>query len=97
MSPRNSLRHSSHPKPLRSARLQVELLEERTVPSVNMVEAEPNNTTAAAQSLPRVLGTNVIVAGDVSSPGDRDWFRVDLHAGDVIGRASCRERVYGPV
>ncbi len=69
--------------------LRVELLEDRCLPSSTIVEAEPNDTVAGANALP--LGfdageqTAVTVKGDIATLGDRDWFRVDLNAGDVIG------------
>jgi hypothetical protein len=61
-----------------------------------MVEREPNNTMAAAQALPRVPEIDVIVDGDVSSPGDRDWFRLDLRAGDVLGAALAGQSGLNP-
>jgi hypothetical protein len=79
---------TSRPHP---TRLRLEQLEDRAVPSVNVVEMEPNNTMVAANAVP--LGfdagedTAVIVNGGISTPGDRDWFRVELNPGDVIGAA----------
>src|SRR5262245_25518808 len=75
-----------HPSTSR-VRLTVEALEDRTVPSVNIVETEPNNTPAAADIIDRLPATPVIVSGAVNAVGDRDWFRLDLKAGDVIGAA----------
>src|SRR5262249_2773896 len=69
-------------------RLAVEPLEDRTTPSVNLVESEPNNTPAAADVIDRLPSTQVIVGGAVNTPGDRDWFRLDLRAGDVLGAAA---------
>src|SRR5262245_31426478 len=75
----------------RATRLRVERLEDRTVPSANVFEVEPNNTTTAANAVP--LGfdagedTRVVVNGDIATLGDRDWFLVRLNAGDVIGGA----------
>jgi len=66
----------------------IEALEDRTVPSVNLVESEPNNTPATADVIDRLPSTQVIVSGEVNSLGDRDWFRLDLRAGDVIGAAA---------
>jgi hypothetical protein len=45
------------------ARLAVETLEDRAVPSVNLSEAEPNNTPALANAVPRLLDEQVIVSG----------------------------------
>src|SRR5262245_10479325 len=87
-----SLRTASrYPRPAqlkRSARtrLRVEGLEDRACPSINLPETEPNDSPAAAQPLPRVPDVNVIVNGDIRA-GDRDWFRLSLHAGDVFGVA----------
>src|SRR5262245_58695185 len=72
-------------RPVRT-RLQVEYLEQRFCPSINLVEVEPNDSPAAAQALPRVPDVHVIVNGDISA-GDRDWFRLSLQAGDVVGVA----------
>src|SRR5262245_26056681 len=72
-------------RPVRT-RLQVEYLEPRFCPSINLVEVEPNDSPAAAQALPRVPDVHVIVDGDISA-GDRDWFRLSLQAGDVVGVA----------
>src|SRR5262245_31163218 len=87
-----SLRTASrYPRPAqlkRSARtrLRVEGLEDRACPSINLPETEPNDSPAAAQALPRVPDVHVIVNGDIRA-GDRDWFRLSLHAGDVFGVA----------
>src|SRR5262245_17957884 len=69
------------------ARPAVELLEKRNLLSINLVEREPNNTMPAANALARILDTQFIVSGQIPSPGDRDWFKVSLEAGDVIGSA----------
>jgi len=68
-------------------RLRVEALENRIVPAVNFVESESNNTPATADVIARLPATQVIVSGAVNALGDRDWFRLDLQAGDVIGCA----------
>jgi hypothetical protein len=68
-----------------SVRPGVEILEDRTLPSVNLVEAEPNDSMAFANDIPRVLGTPVNVSGAVGTLGDRDWLAIPLHQGDVIG------------
>jgi hypothetical protein len=70
-------------------RLSVEPLEDRTLLSVTVLETEPNDTMLAANPVP--LGfdageANVIaVKGDVPTFGDRDWYAVQLNAGDVFG------------
>jgi hypothetical protein len=63
----------------------MEQLETRQLLSVNLTEAEPNNTAAGANPLARVLDTHTIVTGRVGSAGDRDWFKLQLKAGDVFG------------
>lgn len=69
----------------RRVRPAVETLEDRTVPSVNLVESEPNNTTATANVVPRLPGEQVIMSGRIETTGDRDWYVLQLRAGDVIG------------
>src|SRR5262245_59335135 len=69
------------------ARPALEVLEDRCLLSVNLVEAEPNNTPASANVIDRLPATQVIMSGEVNSVGDRDWFRLDLRAGDVFGAA----------
>jgi hypothetical protein len=66
-------------------RLGVEALENRIVPAVNFVESEPNNTPATADVIARLPATQVVLSGAVDAAGDRDWFRLDLRAGDVVG------------
>src|SRR5262249_25685006 len=61
--------------------------EDRSVPSVSLLETEPNNTPATADVIDRLPATPVIVSGSVSGLGDRDWFRLDLQAGGVVGAA----------
>src|SRR3954469_18130123 len=73
--------------PLARRRLVVEVLEDRNLLSVNLVEVEPNNTPAAANVIQRVLDSHVLVSGAVNLPGDRDWFGLQLKQGDVFGAA----------
>jgi hypothetical protein len=40
-----------------------------------------------ANEIDRMLDENVIVQGEVSALGDRDWFAIELTRGDVIGVA----------
>src|SRR5262245_9575452 len=68
-------------------RLRADPVEYRTVPSVSLVEPEPNNAAATADVIHRLAHAQVIVSGDVNAVGDRDWFRLDLQAGDVVGAA----------
>src|SRR5436190_11849873 len=63
----------------------MEHLESRQLLSVNLTEAEPNNTMAGATPVARVLDTHTIVSGRVNAAGDRDWFRLQLKQGDVFG------------
>src|SRR5262249_14417668 len=63
---------------------------------INVVEAEPNNTTLAADSIERVLGERVTISGHVDSLGDRDWFRIDLQQGDVFGAALSGQKALDP-
>ncbi len=73
----------------RQTRLFVERLEPRNLLAASIFEVEPNNSMSAANLLP--LGfdaseeTALTVKGDIASLGDRDWFQVQLNAGDVIG------------
>jgi hypothetical protein len=75
----------------RVRRLSMEPLEDRTLLSVTVLETEPNDTRMTADAVP--LGFDVgeadviAVKGDVPSLGDRDWFQVELNAGDVLGAA----------
>ena len=84
MSNATSSRHGHRIRPVRPA---VEVLEDRTLPSVTMLEAEPNDTRADANAIARRVDTPVTVGGEVGSPGDHDWFKVQLQAGDVLGAA----------
>jgi hypothetical protein len=72
-------------------RLQLERLEDRNLLSTTISEAEPNDSIATANSAPLGMDagedTRVIVKGAVGSHGDRDWVRVELSQGDVIGAA----------
>jgi hypothetical protein len=63
----------------------MEPMEARRLLSVTLTEAEPNNSMAAADVIPRELGASVKVNGKLGALGDRDWFKVTLKAGDVIG------------
>ena len=69
--------------------LQLERLEDRSVPSANVVEMEPNNAMAMANLV--MLGfdagetSRFVVHGSIAANTDRDWFEVRLGAGDVIG------------
>ncbi|HEY1378503.1 MAG TPA: hypothetical protein VGF55_17015 [Gemmataceae bacterium] len=57
------------------------------MPSVNLTEAEPNNSPATANAIARMPETQVLVSGSVGGLGDRDWFRLQLQPGDVVGTA----------
>src|SRR5262249_49101842 len=70
-----------------TARRRVERLEDRRLLSSNLVEAQPNDTLAAANAVALVQDTDVIVSGSIPALGDRDWFRVQLNSGDVFGAA----------
>src|SRR5262249_55868024 len=70
-----------------NTRPTLEELEERNLLSVNLVEVEPNNTPPQANALQRLLDEQVIVSGRVNALGDRDWFRIELKQGDVLGAA----------
>jgi hypothetical protein len=69
--------------------LVIEPLEPRSLLSAGIVESEPNDGPSEANPVPRVLGGSAHVTGALGAPGDQDWFRIDLMAGDVIG-ASLR-------
>jgi hypothetical protein len=62
-------------------------LEQRRLLSVAVAEAEPNNARAQANVVPHVLDEHVLVSGRINAPGDHDWFKVQLNAGDIIGGA----------
>src|SRR5262245_49821960 len=79
-------RSARRPAPPRAC-LGVEVLEDRSLPSVTILEAEPNDTRPHANLIPRVLDTPVNVSGMVGTPGDHDWFRIQLQAGDILGAA----------
>jgi hypothetical protein len=66
---------------------KLELLESRRLLSVSIAEAEPNNTSAKANSIPHTLDEHVLVGGKVNAPGDHDWFKIQLNAGDIVGGA----------
>jgi hypothetical protein len=63
----------------------VEPLEARRLLSATVTEAEPNNLQAHANRISRVLDDPVHVSGDINAAGDRDWFEIQLQAGDVVG------------
>ncbi len=69
--------------------LRMEPLEDRTLLSLTITETEPNDTMWTAEAIP--LGFDpgeadvITVKGYATAPGDRDWFRVELNAGDVLG------------
>src|SRR3954452_11861118 len=65
----------------------VEQLEIRRLLSVSISEAEPNNVRAQANTIVRKLDDHVLVSGAVNAPGDRDWFKIQLNQGDVVGGA----------
>jgi large repetitive protein len=63
----------------------VEPLEPRRLMSVTVAESEPNDLRAHANGIARLPGSTVHVGGAVNAPGDRDWFKVQLQAGDIVG------------
>lgn len=65
----------------------LESLESRRLLSVSLAESEANDSHESADPIPRVLDEGVEVSGSVDSPGDRDWFKIDLQPGDVFGAA----------
>jgi len=67
----------------------IEPLEPRRLLSVTIAESEPNTGPAAANPVPRVLDASVHYTGAIDTPGDLDWLKIDLKAGDVFG-ASLR-------
>jgi hypothetical protein len=66
---------------------RLEALEDRAVPSVNLVESEANNTPATANAIGHMLHTEVNISGRIDTLGDRDWFRFEFGKGDVFGAA----------
>ena len=64
--------------------IPVEQLESRRLLSVNLTEAEPNNSTAGANAIARVLDTHMIVSGRVNAAG-----RPRLVQDPTPGRATC--------
>src|SRR5262249_25376897 len=83
----SAARHRARPTRRPVARLRLDVLEDRTVPSVTLTETEPNSTPTAANAIHRMPETQVIVSGRVGGLGDRDWFRLQLQPGDVLGAA----------
>ena len=65
----------------------MEHLESRRLLSVSVGEAEPNNVRAQANSINRALHEHVLVNGSIGATGDRDWFRINLQPGDIVGGA----------
>src|SRR3954468_15537737 len=65
----------------------IEQLETRRLLSVSLSEAEPNNVRTQANTIIRKLDDHVLVSGAVNAPGDRDWFKVQLNPGDIVGGA----------
>ena len=63
----------------------IEPLEVRRLLSVAVAEAEPNNVQAHANGIARLVDDPVHVSGDINAAGDRDWFEIQLQAGDVVG------------
>ena len=62
-----------------------------TLPEV--LEQEPNNTTAAAQA----VRLPVIINGRIDKPGDADVFRFDGHAGDEVVAEVYARRLDSPL
>ena len=67
----------------------LEPLEARRLLSVTVAESEPNGFPSQANSVPRMIGEPVHFTGALDAPGDFDFVRIDLQAGDVFG-ASMR-------
>src|SRR5262245_55399676 len=88
--------HSRAARRTQNRRLFLEPLEDRRLLAINIVEAEPNDTTAAANPIERVLDERVTISGRVNALGDRDWFRIDLHEGDVFGAALSGQKALNP-
>src|SRR5688500_11365835 len=63
----------------------VEPLEQRRLLSVTIAESEQNDGPGAADGLPRLAETSIHVTGSIGAPGDLDWFKIKLKAGDVVG------------
>src|SRR4051794_18552937 len=70
---------------------RMEPMEVRRLLSVTLAESEPNNSMATADAIPRELEKAVTVGGRINRPGDRDWFKIKLKAGDVIGAATSAQ------
>ena len=73
------------------AALTMEALEVRRLLSTSLVESEPNNSAVRAAPIPRHLEQQVEIRGAIGEIGDRDWFRIKLEAGDVVGAAMTGE------
>jgi hypothetical protein len=65
----------------------VQTLEARRLLSVSISEAEPNNVRTQANTIVRKLDDHMLVSGAVNARGDRDWFKIQLNAGDIVGGA----------
>jgi hypothetical protein len=65
----------------------IEPLESRRLLSVGISEVESNNTRAQATAIPHGQDGQVLVSGRINAPADRDWFKVQLNAGDIVGGA----------
>jgi hypothetical protein len=70
-----------------SAGVSVELLESRRLFSANFSESEPNDLRSRADVIERPSDNHVLISGRVNRFGDRDWFKVQLDQGDVVGAA----------
>jgi hypothetical protein len=68
-------------------RFALETLETRRMLSVTVHESEPNNTRATADAVQRKLDEDVVIKGKIATSADRDWFKIKLKAGDVLGAA----------
>src|SRR3982751_6313811 len=70
-----------------ATRAHLEPLEQRRLLSVSLTEAEPNNIRAQANAAPYTLDNHLLISGKLNAPGDHDWFKVQLNAGDIVGGA----------
>jgi hypothetical protein len=60
--------------------------------SGSISESEPNNSAGRADPLPRETGELLHVRGSISTPAVRDWFKVRLRAGGVLGVSVATDR-----
>src|SRR3954451_19360599 len=65
----------------------MEQLEIRRLLSVTLSETEHNDTRPQANAIQYSLDDHVLLSGEVNAPGDRDWFKLQLNSGDVVGGA----------